>query len=319
MTESRTQSGIDKVRSWYPKHDHLAAKVSLEKMDYHESTNTVTPELAIDSGPKVTVAVRGDKLSGGRLRNLLPIYEERSVDKDLLVEGTRDLVEYYQSQGYFDARVTYNLALPPNGDELIDYVVDKGPRHKLVKLEIEGNRYFDDDTLRERVNVIPASLIRYRHGRYSRQYLERDLDAIRDLYRGNGFRDVEVTSKEIDDYRGKTGEIAIFIEVKEGPQWFVSKAGNRRRAAGRPAAACERFFIRSKASPTAISTSPRIAIPSWIITSTTAIQPQSSSSPPTPASRTQSRGSEVHGHSRRAGLCARHSGEWPGENAEPIW
>jgi len=153
----------------------------------------------------------------------LPIYEERSVDKDLLMEGNRDLAGFFQTQGYFDVRVNFNLALPPNGDELIDYEVELGPRHKLVKLEIEGNKYFDDDTLRERMTVIPASLIRYHHGRYSRQYIERDLAAIREVYRSNGFRDVEVTSKEIDDYQGRVGQIAIFVEVKEGPQWFVSK------------------------------------------------------------------------------------------------
>ena len=223
VTESRTQSAIDNVRSWYPKHNRLAAKVSLVRLHYHPSTNTVTPELAIDSGPLITVRVRGAKLAGGKLRSLLPIYEERSVDKDLLLEGTRDLAAYFQTQGYFDVRVTYNIALPPNGDELIDYDVDRGPVHKLVKLEINGNHYFDDDTIRERINVIPATLIRYRHGRYSRQYLERDLDAIRALYRSNGFRDVEVTSKEVDDYKGQVGHIAISIEVKEGPQWFVSK------------------------------------------------------------------------------------------------
>jgi outer membrane protein assembly complex protein YaeT len=223
VTESRTQSAIDNVRSWYPKHNRLAAKVSLVRLHYHPSTNTVTPELAIDSGPLITVRVRGAKLAGGKLRSLLPLYEERSVDKDLLLEGTRDLAAYFQTQGYFDVRVTYNIALPPNGDELIDYDVDRGPVHKLVKLEINGNHYFDDDTIRERINVIPATLIRYRHGRYSRQYLERDLDAIRALYRSNGFRDVEVTSKEVDDYKGQVGHIAISIEVKEGPQWFVSK------------------------------------------------------------------------------------------------
>jgi outer membrane protein insertion porin family len=223
VTESRTQSGLDNVRSWYPKHDHLAAKVSLVTLDYHPSTNTVTPELAIDSGPLITVRVRGANMSAGKLRSVLPIYEERSVDKDLLVEGTRDIAAYFQTQGYFDARVTYNLALPPSGDELIDYYVDRGPHHKLVKLEIFGNHYFDDETIRERINVIPATLIRYRQGRYSRQYLERDLDAIRALYRSNGFQDVDVTSQEVDDYQGQLGHVAISIEVKEGPQWFVSK------------------------------------------------------------------------------------------------
>ena len=115
VTESRTQSGLDNVRSWYPKHDHLAAKVSLVTLDYHPSTNTVTPELAVDSGPLITVRVRGANLSAGKLRSVLPIYEERAVDKDLLVEGTRDLAAYFQTQGYFDAQVSYHIALPPYG------------------------------------------------------------------------------------------------------------------------------------------------------------------------------------------------------------
>ena len=70
--------------------------------------------------------------------------------------------------------------------------------------------------------VMPASFIRYRHGRYSRNEMDRDLEAIRDLYRSNGFRDVVVTSRVLDDYNGAKAHIAIFIDIKEGPQWFVS-------------------------------------------------------------------------------------------------
>src|SRR5208337_5404 len=55
-----------------------------------------------------------------------------------------------------------------------------------------------------------------------RATLERDLNSLRDVYRANGFRDIDVTSKEVDDYDGKIGHIALFIEIKEGPQWFVS-------------------------------------------------------------------------------------------------
>jgi outer membrane protein assembly complex protein YaeT len=223
LTENRLQNGIDNIRAWYPKHDRLLAKVNLTKLDYHPSTNTVTPTLDIDAGPEVDVRVRGADISGSRLRSILPIYEERSVDRDLLVEGTRDLQLYLESKGYFDAKVSYSIALPPSGNQLIDYQVDRGTRHKIRKLEITGNHYFDDDTLRERMNVMPARWIRYRYGRYSAAYLERDLDSVRDLYRANGFRDVEVAATKIDDYQGKEGEIAIFIEIKEGPQWYISK------------------------------------------------------------------------------------------------
>jgi outer membrane protein insertion porin family len=222
FTEIRLRNGLDNIRTWYPKHDHLLAKVKLVTLDYHDSTNTVTPEVDIDSGARVEVRLHGAKMSSGKLRSLLPIYEERSVDRDLLEEGTRDLGLYFETRGYFDAMVSYDTSTPPNGQEYIDYTVIPGDRHKIVKLEITGNHYFDTDTLRERVSVIPATLIRYRYGRYSRNGLERDVAGIRDLYRANGFRDVEVTSKEIDNYRGKAS-LAILIEIKEGPQWFVSK------------------------------------------------------------------------------------------------
>jgi outer membrane protein insertion porin family len=223
LTEPRLRTGLDNLREYYPKHNHLLAKVRLVSVDYHEDTNTVTPEVAIDPDARVQVRLKGAKMSEGKLHSLLPIYEERSVDRDLLEEGSRDLVAYYQSKGFFDATVSYSTSTPPNGEEYIDYTVDTGPRHKVVKLEITGNRYFDTDTIRERISVVPASFIRYHYGRYSRQALERDIGGIRDLYRANGFRDVEVTSKEIDDYNGNTGNIAILVAITEGRQWFVSK------------------------------------------------------------------------------------------------
>ena len=223
FTETRLQNGIDNIRSWYPKHDHLLAQVTLVNLDYHAGANTVTPVLSIDPGPPVLVSLRGAKVSSGKLRSLLPIYQERAVDRDLLEEGSRDLASYFQSQGFFDATAVYQVAAPANGEQLIDYHVALGVRHKIVKLEIHGNHYFDDATLRERMSVIPSTLIRYRHGRYSRDALERDLEAIRNLYRGNGFRDVQVTSRLLDDYNGAPAHIAIFIDIVEGPQWFVSK------------------------------------------------------------------------------------------------
>jgi len=222
FNDTRLRNGLDNIRSWYPKHDHLLARVQLVNLDYHDSTNTVTPEVNIDSGALVDVRLHGAKMSAGKLRSLLPIYEERAVDRDLLEEGSRDLASYFHSQGYFDALVSYATSTPPNGQEYIDYTVDRGDRHKIVKLEITGNHYFDYQTIRERISVIPSTLIRYRYGRYSRSALERDVEGIRGLYRANGFRDVEVNSREIDNYQGRPAQLAILVEIKEGPQWFVS-------------------------------------------------------------------------------------------------
>lgn len=223
LTETRLQNGVDNIRSWYPKHDHLLAQVTLENLGYDPDTNTITPVLAVDPGPPVLVRLRGAKLSAGKLRSLLPIYEERAVDRDLLEEGSRDLTAYFQTEGFVDVTANYQMATPPNGEELIDYRVDLGIRHKIVKVEIRGNHYFDNATLRERMSVIPATAIRYRYGRYSRSDLDRDIEGIRNLYRANGFRNVEVSSRVVDDYRAVKAHVAIFIDIAEGPQWFVSK------------------------------------------------------------------------------------------------
>ncbi len=223
MTEKRLQSGIDNVRSYYQKHDQLLAKVTLSKLDYDEQTNTVTPSLRIDAGPIVKVRAEGAKLSKGKLRALLPIYQERSVDRSLLVEGRRNLVEYFQAQGYFDVAVDFEETPQEKGVETIQYVIDKDVRHTMANLKIEGNKYFDSETIRERLYIQPSSFVRYRHGRYSERYLSKDIQAIEELYRSNGFRDVTVTSKLSENYRGRKNDIAVELHIAEGAQWFVSK------------------------------------------------------------------------------------------------
>jgi outer membrane protein assembly complex protein YaeT len=222
VTESRLQSGIENIRSYYQKHDRLLAKVTLSKLDYHDQTNRITPSIQIDAGPLVRVRAQGARLSRGKLKQLLPIYQERSVDRALLTEGRRNLVEYFQSQGYFDVGIDFDFLPVQNGEETILFTIDRAGRHRLVELSIEGNKYFNDATIRERMYVTPATLLRFRHGRYSQRYLEKDIDSIQDLYRSNGFRDAQVTSKLDDDFKGKVGDIAITLKVEEGQQWFVS-------------------------------------------------------------------------------------------------
>ena len=223
LTEARLQSGVEGIRGWYQKNNRLLATVMLTRLDYHSDTNRVTPMLQIDAGPRVKVKLSGARMSSARLRSLLPIYQERAVDRELLAEGRKNLVAYFQSQGYFEVDADVATDTQTSGDELIEYTVDRGTRHRLALLRFQGNRYFNDQTLRERMFLLPATFLRFRYGRYSRDYVEKDLNAIRELYRSNGFRDVEVTSREVDDYSGRQSDIAVFISVKEGPQTFVSK------------------------------------------------------------------------------------------------
>jgi outer membrane protein insertion porin family len=223
VTQVRVHHGLDGVSSLYQKENRLESKVVLGGMRYDEDSNTVQPTLNITAGPKVNIVPVGAKISAKKLREYVPVYEERTVDRDLLVEGQRNLTDYLQSQGFFDAEVEFKSQSVRNDQAEIDYIINPGSRHRLVAIQITGNHYFKTDALRERMFLQPASLLQYRHGRYSRNLLRRDEESIMNLYQSNGFRDVSVKSRAEDNYRGKTGDIAVHIEIAEGPQYFVAR------------------------------------------------------------------------------------------------
>lgn len=220
-TENRVQTGIERVRQSLQRDDRLQAAVTLDRLEYHEKTNTVTPTLAIDNGPITRIRATGANVSAGRLRQLIPVYEERTVDRSLLLEGSRNLTDYFQAQGYFDASVDFTESSEGTGVQEIDYAIARKDRHKLARIEITGNRFFDDATLRERLATRQAGFLRYRYGRYSQHMRDDDRDAIRDLYRANGFRDVVVSATTIDDYGGIKDAIGLRFEIREGEAWFV--------------------------------------------------------------------------------------------------
>ncbi len=224
VNEARTQDGLQRVRRSYQKQDRLEARVSLGAVEYDADTGRVRPSIAVESGPRIRIELTGAKLSRGKLRQLIPVYEEQSVDRDLLVEGRQNLIQHFESEGYFDAKVAFqSKGLNGGGEEVIQYTVDRGSRHNVGKVAIEGNKYFDTETIRERMYVRAASMLQYRHGRYSQSLMQQDVDAIASLYRSNGFRDVSVTPRVERGYEGKETNMAVFVTIEEGPQWLVGK------------------------------------------------------------------------------------------------
>ena len=222
-TEHRISTGLESVRQSFQKGDHLQARVTLEKLDYNDDTNTLRPTIAIDNGPTVQVKTSGTKVSQGKLKQLIPVFQERTVDRTLLVEGQRSLVEYFQTKGYFDANVNFRDDRPSPDVYEINYDIQRNKRYKLRSIEITGNKFFKTAILRERMYITPASFPRFRYGRYSQKELDRDKETLKDLYHASGFREAEIASTVDTDFHGKNGELGVVLEVKEGPQWFVGK------------------------------------------------------------------------------------------------
>jgi outer membrane protein assembly complex protein YaeT len=220
ITQTRTRSGIDKIRLKYENANRLLATVTLESMDPTADTKQAVPHISVKPGPVVDITADGIKTSRKTLKQNVPIFEEHTVDADLLAEGEANLRDYFQSRGYFDVTVKYRRQDIANGKTSIVYEIAPGVRHRFTHLEIEGNKYFESKIIRERMFLVPSSF-ELRQGRYSDALRHRDEQTIADLYRSNGFRDVKIASEVKDDYQGRKGEEAVFFKIEEGPQYRV--------------------------------------------------------------------------------------------------
>lgn len=221
VSAQRISNALDRLRKKYQKQNRLLAQVSISNKTYREAENAVDYTFDIVPGPKVQVIAEGFKIRRGVLKQSVPIFEENAVDEDLLSEGRRNLLNYLQSRGYFEAKVGLKQNSDATGDQLqIVYVIDAGARHRLVKVEFAGNKYFLTERLRSRMQVRPAARFESR-GRFSQALLNSDIHGLEDLYRANGFEQVRITSKVVDDYEAHENDLALIISVDEGPQTLV--------------------------------------------------------------------------------------------------
>jgi outer membrane protein insertion porin family len=222
VTSGRLTRALQRIRSRYQKQGRLLAQVSVASREYHPDRNTVDYDFEIDRGPVVSIEAEGFKVSHLRLRKLVPVYEEGAVDVDLLNEGRRNVQNYLQTLGYFNATVAVSQHVVNDGKgRQVVYAIDPGERSKLAALRISGNHFFSSEQIRARMQCQPAGRL-FSHGRYSESLLQEDVGRIQDLYRANGYRQVEVTSKLINGYGGISSQLGIEIAVKEGPQTRVA-------------------------------------------------------------------------------------------------
>jgi len=161
-------------------------------------------------------------MSQKRLRRHLVLYSRGSIDDDLLSAGAASLAEYFQGRGYFDTAVSFEVERSTADEIAIVYRVDRGQRRQLREIEITGNRYFDDGTIRERLQLGTGKSASS-PGSFSQALLSQDLQSLRQLYASNGFREARVGGEVLRGFGGNPNHLAVAISIEEGRQTFVSR------------------------------------------------------------------------------------------------
>jgi len=222
VSSDTVSRALTRLRKHYQGQHRLEANVSLASTKYQRPTNHLDYGFQADRGPVVKIVVEGASLSNGKIRNLVPVYSEGTLDEDLLNEGGKRIRDYFQRQGYFYAKVTHTSSAS-DGVTHITYDVTRGPRDRIKTVSVSGNGYFGNWLLTQRLSVQPGTLF-IPHGIYSQALQEADVNSLTALYQSNGFTGVKITPQiRVLSTNSKTADqdLAVNYQIVEGVQQRV--------------------------------------------------------------------------------------------------
>lgn len=172
--------------------------------------------ITIDAGPLVEIQVNPANGLPGRLDDLIPVKRLSSVDRDLLDESKKKIIEAWQAKGYRHATADYKKSQSP--DRLvITYTIDHGRRYRIMGLDLPAGAH------------IPASQYQQQPALkvgewFNEVQAKAALDAIKAQYQQDGYYAVKMTP-DFPDAPGpdpQTGGVTIRPNVTEGPRGIVT-------------------------------------------------------------------------------------------------
>lgn len=216
----RLKVALNLIKRTLSSQHRLASSVSENPPQYHPENNHVDVSFKVNLGPVITVRTTGAKLSflpflsKREMEKLIPIYSERSIDRELVEEGQQNLVEYFQKKGYFDAAVKIDVTRQPDQVVLV-YEIERGRKHKVESIVFKGNHEIGEGDLLAHVTVKKAHI--WNHGSVSQKLLKQSVSNLEAVYRDQGFEEAKITSRVIDH----EPKLEVAFDIEEGSRTTV--------------------------------------------------------------------------------------------------
>jgi outer membrane protein insertion porin family len=219
-TPERITQATTLMKSTLSKQRRLAGSIRENPPQYNAQTNRVDVSFTVNVGPVVTVRTVGARLTaipflaGRQMKKLIPIYSEGTIDQDLIEEGRRNLTDYFEKKGFYDAKVTTDFQ-KQSDQILVVYNIDRGKKHKVDRILFRGNYELSAKELMDQVTVKKSHI--WTHGSVSQKLLKQSAKNIEALYRDRGYEEVKVKPTTVD----REPKIDVAFDIEEGTQTRV--------------------------------------------------------------------------------------------------
>jgi outer membrane protein insertion porin family len=187
-----------KVREYYKKRGYIKTSLS-------DRFDNSTLYLTLTRGQHLTVNFQGNEaISTKALREELTFFEIDDFSMDLLEEAVMRIVTLYRKRGYVRASVAPAVAI---GDDTVtvDCFIFEGERYRVGTVGFEGAALPAED--------LRKALLSRTGKAFNADDLDADVERLRDYYRSQGYREVDVTVPEVDL---DTPEVDLRFTIREG-------------------------------------------------------------------------------------------------------
>jgi len=132
-------------------------------------------------------------------------------------QGRRKIEEYYQKQGHSKVRVTVLEGNKP-GDLRVIYVIDEGPKQKILQVRFVGNQAVSGARLQTQIKSRHPYFYIFK-GEVDRKQIDEDEKTLTAYYRGLGFLNGRI-GRELEFNANQNWLVLTFV-IDEGPRYKI--------------------------------------------------------------------------------------------------
>ncbi|NCC23785.1 MAG: outer membrane protein assembly factor BamA [Deltaproteobacteria bacterium] len=144
------------------------------------------------------------------------------INPKVLADDMTKIREMYRKDGYYNAKVSYDLEQTDPRQARLMIKVDEGQKLYIKEIRIEGAERLDVDDLRDQLALKVRGMFSWLTGTgvLKEELLDRDAAALEAYYGNRGFMDVKVAQPEVQYHEDG---ITIVFKVSEGARYRVGE------------------------------------------------------------------------------------------------
>jgi outer membrane protein insertion porin family len=192
----------------------IAERPVLRSIDYEGMKRVSKTDIQDKIATQHIKVHEGDPLSLGELQRVKVVIEDM-----------------YREKGYRFAQASYTVTDMTGNEKRVIFKVDEGDRVRIGKIQFQGAKVFSPLRMRFAMKNTKETNLVWRIAKkdiYDPAKLQEDLDKLRDLYRGEGYKNVLIGDPKIEVVaqhpdakleKDKNRRMSITIPIEEGDRW----------------------------------------------------------------------------------------------------